>query len=66
MEWTLTGGTLDERGKTERFERVVMPHLTAAYNLARWLTRNDQDAEDVTQDACVRAFRFLDGFHGND
>src|SRR5450432_3614087 len=66
MEWTLTGGTLDERGKTERFERVVMPHLTAAYNLARWLTRNDQDAEDVTQDACVRAFRFLDGFQGSD
>jgi RNA polymerase sigma factor (sigma-70 family) len=57
---------LDERGKIERFDRVIIPHMTAAYNLARWLTRNDQDAEDVTQDACVRAFRFLDGFHGSD
>ena len=39
-----------------------MPHLDAAYNLARWLTRNDHDAQDIVQDACVRAFRFLDGF----
>jgi RNA polymerase sigma-70 factor, ECF subfamily len=44
-----------------RFEQSVMPHLDAAYNLARWLTRNDHDAEDVVQEAFVRAFRFLDG-----
>lgn len=47
-----------------QFERVVLPHLDAAYNLARWLTRNDHDAQDVLQDSCVRAFRHFDGFHG--
>jgi len=40
--------------------------MTAAYNLARWLTRNDQDAEDVVQDAYLRAFRFFDSFRGGD
>ena len=46
------------------FEEVVLPHLNAAYNLARWLTRNTQDAEDVVQEAYLRAFRFFGGFHG--
>ena len=41
------------------FETVVVPHLDAAFNYARWLTRNDADAEDVLQDAAVRAFRFF-------
>jgi len=41
-----------------------MPHLDAAYNLARWLTRNEHDAEDVAQDAVLRAFKFFDGFRG--
>lgn len=48
------------------FERIVLPHLDAAYNLARWLLRHDQDAEDAVQDACVRAHRALDRFHGDD
>ena len=48
------------------FEQVVLPHLNAAYNLARWLTRNDHDAEDVVQDAYVRALRFFGGFRGED
>jgi RNA polymerase sigma-70 factor (ECF subfamily) len=48
----------------ERFEQAVLPHLDAAYNLARWLTRNDPDAQDVTQEAFLRAFRFFDGYQG--
>lgn len=43
-----------------------MPHLDAAYNLARWLTRDPADADDVVQEAYMRAFRFADGFHGGD
>jgi RNA polymerase sigma-70 factor (ECF subfamily) len=42
-----------------RFEALLVPHLDAAYNLARWLTRDPHDAEDVVQEACVRALRYL-------
>ncbi|MBV9851313.1 MAG: sigma-70 family RNA polymerase sigma factor [Armatimonadetes bacterium] len=49
-----------------RFEDTVLPHLGAAYNLARWLMRNDQDAEDMVQDACVRAYQSFGGFRGGD
>lgn len=48
------------------FEEVVMPHLDAAYNYARWLTGNSADAEDVVQDACVRALRFFSSLRGDD
>jgi RNA polymerase sigma-70 factor (ECF subfamily) len=48
-----------------RFAQVVLPHLDAGHNFARWLTRNDHDAQDVVQEACVRALRYLDGFHGD-
>jgi RNA polymerase sigma-70 factor (ECF subfamily) len=44
----------------------MLPHLDAAHNLARWLTRNPDDAEDVVQEAYLRAFRFFDGFRGGD
>jgi RNA polymerase sigma factor (sigma-70 family) len=47
-----------------RFEEAVLPHLAAAYNVARWLTRNEHDAEDVVQEAYVRALKFFGGFHG--
>jgi RNA polymerase sigma-70 factor (ECF subfamily) len=55
---------LDEHEKQARFEQTVMPHLDAAYNLARWLTGNDHDAQDVVQDACLRAYKFFGGFRG--
>src|SRR5579862_2505022 len=47
-------------------ERVVLPHLDAAYNLARWLVRNPTDAEDVVQEACLRAARFIGGYREGD
>jgi RNA polymerase sigma-70 factor (ECF subfamily) len=49
-----------------RFEQLVLPQLDAAYNLARWLTRNPSDAEDVVQDACERGLKYFGGFHGGD
>jgi RNA polymerase sigma-70 factor (ECF subfamily) len=52
--------------KRERFEAMMVPHLEAAYSLARWLTRNESDAEDVVQDAYLRAYRGFDGFRGGD
>ena len=48
------------------FEEAVMPHLDAAYNLARWLMRNEADAQDMVQEAYLRALRFFDSFHGTD
>jgi RNA polymerase sigma-70 factor, ECF subfamily len=48
------------------FEQIVLPHLDAAYNLARWLIRSPTDAEDVVQEACLRAMRFFEGFRGGD
>jgi RNA polymerase sigma-70 factor, ECF subfamily len=50
--------------KQARFEREVMPHLDAAYNLARWLLHDPHDAEDAAQEATLRAYRFLDTFRG--
>jgi RNA polymerase sigma-70 factor (ECF subfamily) len=48
------------------FEEAVLPHLDAAYNYARWLTKNDAEAEDVVQDACIRAMRFLPSLREDD
>jgi RNA polymerase sigma-70 factor (ECF subfamily) len=47
-----------------RFEQLAMPHLDAAYNLARWLTHNDHDAQDVVQEALLRAMRYINGLRG--
>ena len=55
-----------EQNNLPNFEEAVLPHLDAAYNLARWLTHNDQDAQDAVQEACLRAFRFFPSFHGGD
>ncbi len=51
-------------GGTESFEQVVLPHLDAAYNLARWLVRNAHDAEDIVQEAYLRAFKFFGSYQG--
>jgi len=55
---------LEQPDERARFEETIMPHLDAAYNLARWLTRNEHDAQDVVQDAFLRAFKYFGGFHG--
>ena len=57
---------IGERRRQSRFETVVLPHLDAAYALARWLTRNDTDAADVVQEACLRAFRYFDSYREGD
>jgi RNA polymerase sigma factor (sigma-70 family) len=59
----------DRRGagldpKTQQFEAIVLPHLDAAYNLARWLLKDDDSAQDAVQDAYLRAFRFFDRLRG--
>jgi RNA polymerase sigma-70 factor, ECF subfamily len=53
-------------GQTGTFEQVVLPHLDAAHNLARWLVRNTHDAEDIVQEAYLRAFKFFGGYQGGD
>jgi RNA polymerase sigma-70 factor (ECF subfamily) len=53
-----------EKAELARFEQVVLPHLGAAYNLARWITGNDYDAEDVVQESYLRALKFFGGFRG--
>jgi RNA polymerase sigma-70 factor, ECF subfamily len=55
-----------EDNDVPNFEQAVLPHIDAAYNLARWLMRNEQDAQDVAQEAYLRAFRFFPGFRGGD
>ena len=59
-------GRLRWPDKSSRFEQAILPHLDAAYNLARWLMRNDDDAADAVQDACLRALRFIGGLRGDD
>lgn len=54
------------RDRSDEFQRVALPHLRAAYQLARWLTHAEHDADDVMQEAWLRAFKYFDGFHGTD
>ena len=55
---------MDEKTKLRLFEEAMLPHLRAAHNLARWMTRSPQDAEDLVQEAYIKAFRYFDGFEG--
>ena len=54
-----------EKEELTSFEEALLPHLDAAHNLARWLLRNEQDAQDVVQEAYLRAFKSFSGFHGS-
>jgi RNA polymerase sigma-70 factor (ECF subfamily) len=56
---------LDEHSRARRFEQLFVAHLDAAYDFARWLARDERNAEDVVQEACLRAFKSLDSFHGD-
>jgi len=54
-----------QKAQLASFEEALLPHLDAAHNLARWLLRNEQDAQDVVQEAYLRAFKSFGGFHGS-
>src|SRR6059058_4714458 len=56
---------VDDGERSRLFEQTVLPHLDSAYNLARWLAGNDHDAQDVAQEASLRAFKYFGSFRGN-
>ncbi|QYD70560.1 RNA polymerase sigma factor [Paraburkholderia edwinii] len=60
----MTETECDTAQRSARFQQMALPHLDAAFNLARWLCGNPNDAEDIVQDAYIRAFRYFDMFHG--
>jgi RNA polymerase sigma-70 factor (ECF subfamily) len=60
------GKTMSQSKLNAEFERVIIPHLNSAYNLARWLIRNEQDAQDVVHDSFLRAHRYFESFDGTD
>lgn len=57
---------MNEQDKRARYERLVLPHLDAAYSLALWLVRDDAQAEEAVQESCLRAFRFFDSLRGEE
>src|SRR5258708_442732 len=69
VKFSVLGGDQQQETAQEQelpsFETLMLPHLDAAYNLARWLLRNEDDARDVVQEAYLRAFKSFGGFHGS-
>lgn len=59
-------GDVDHQEKLQKFERLVLCHMDSAFNLARWFTRNQDDAKDLAQEALMRAFKAFDRFEGED
>ena len=57
---------LKDQGKQAQFEQIILPHLNAAFNLAHWMIKNDQDAEDIVQEACLRAYKYFSSYQGRD
>jgi len=64
--FVVTGAKCGEMSRRHTFETRVLPHLDAAYNLARWLLRDGQAAEDAVQEAAMRALRYIDSLRGDD
>jgi RNA polymerase sigma factor (sigma-70 family) len=59
------GTRLDDRSRARRFEDTCMVHLNAAHNLAYWLARDQSNAEDIVQEACLRAYKFMESYDGS-
>ena len=57
---------LEPKNKLASFEAAILPHLSSAYNYARFLLQNESDAEDVVQESYLRAFKYFQGYHGGD
>jgi RNA polymerase sigma factor (sigma-70 family) len=57
---------VQQENKLRLFEATVLPHFAAAYNFARWMLRDEKDAEDVVQESYMRAYQYFSGYHGGD
>jgi RNA polymerase sigma-70 factor (ECF subfamily) len=57
---------LNNQDRQAQFEQTILPHINAAFNLARWMIKNDQDAEDVVQESYLRAYKYFSSYQGGD